>query len=852
MVKSMFNQIPPLAEPLTHREREILARLAGDLYNREIAEALMLAPNSIKWYTHQIYAKLGVSNRHEAIQRASELGLIDYQSARPRPLPVALTPFIGRQNELQYISGTLADPGNRLLTLTGAGGVGKTRLALQAAHALQDTYPQGIWLVSLASLSEPQLLAQAVATAFDLHPDRASSVLSGLIDYLCTKRLLLILDNCEHLVNSSAALASALLQGCPYLQILATSREALGIPGECLYLVPSLPFPQPGQAIPLSELMKYAAIELFTRRAKAALPTFELNGQNTSAIVQICSHLDGIPLALELAAARLKVMDIEEIAGELDDRFRLLRGGDRTAPPRLQTMRASLDWSYQLLPEIEKNLLRRLSVFAGGWSLAAAKAVCSGPGLPEADLLDLLESLVNKSMVLVQRTHGHALRYRLLETVRQYAGGKASQAGEVAGLRDRHLACYAAFTRQAAAGLHGANPLKWFRRLDDEMDNLRAMLEWALATNVAAGLQVLTQIDLFWVQRGHVREQVEWINSFLDRPEAQDLTLLHAQALVIKSSILFAYLGDPLHARTCAETSLALSRQIGERREEAASLYQLGYIAANQGDAAGGRCLYEQSLAMFRELGDKLGQATVLAQLGYMAFGSGDMAATFTEQSLALCREVGDQVNLALRLKSLATLNIRKGDYAAAGQLIQEALSIQRQLELKHDLAESLDAYGMVAFRMGDLVLARASYLESIALNDELGRAGENIWPRLDLANLNLREGQLEPARQGFLDCLNRLKGNENIGGIRITIEGLASLAVVEGRWERAARLFAWADRFCEQSGGIRPANEQADLDQDFAILRAHLDEPVLQAAASAGQAMPLEQAVAYAIGEKG
>jgi len=853
MDKSPFNRFPPLAEKLTRREREILARLSGDLYDREIATAFTLAPNSIKWYTRRIYAKLGVGSRQEAIQRASELGLLDLQAlavARLHNLPAPLTPFIGRHNELQQIGRILADPGNRLVTLTGTGGIGKTRLALQAAHACQDNYLQGTWLVTLASLSEPELVTQFVAAAFDLHPDRARTELEELVDYLCAKRLLLVLDNCEHLVAACAALASALLQRCPNLQILATSREALGIAGECTYLVPSMSFPQPDQALHPSKLLKYEAVDLFTRRAKSALPAFDLNKHNARAVLQICCQLDGIPLALELAAARLKVMDIEEIAGELDDRFQLLRGGDRTAPVRLQTMRASIDWSYTLLPETEKKLLRAVSVFAGSWSLAAAKAVCASLALPGADILELLEGLVNKSLVLVQRARGRKLRYRMLETVRQYAAGKASQAGEVAALRDRHLAYYAAFSGQAAAGMAGTNPIVWLRWLDDEMDNLRFMLEWALATNVEAGLQLVIQTDFFWVQRGHVREQYDWIDRFLDRPEVQALSRLRVQALEIKSNILFCYLGDPVHARVCVETSLALARDLGDRREEAVSLYQLGYITANQGEATIGRKLYEESLALFRTVGDKVGQARVLAQLGYMASGTGEDGAAFMEESLALCREAGDQANVALRLKSLATLDYRKGDYANARQLIEEALAIQRWLELKHDLVESLDVYGRVAFRLGDPVLARASYLESIALNDKLGRSGENIWPRVDLAYLNLRQGLIVEAHRGFVDSLSQVQGNQNIGGVRFIIEGLASLAVAEGRLEHAACLYAWVDCLGQKSGGLRPANEQADVDQDFMLIHAGLDEPARQAVEAKGKVMTLEQAVILALAD--
>jgi predicted ATPase/DNA-binding CsgD family transcriptional regulator len=854
MAKSQFDRINPMAEPLTRQELEVLRRLASDLYNREIADALQLAPNSIKWYTRQIYAKLGVSSRKEAIQRAGNIGLLNPEvppGFRLKDLPVSLTPFIGRQDELRQIGWMLSDPANRLVTLTGAGGVGKTRLAVQAARVCKGNYIHSAWMVTLASLTEPELVPQSVAAIFNLHPERARTVLDGLIEYLYTKQLLLVLDNCEHLVAACAAMVSALLQACPGLQVLATSREALGIPGECTYLVPSLSLPEPGQILPPAKLLKYEAVDLFTRRAKAALPGFELNKQNAQAVLKICRELDGIPLALELAAARLKVMDMEEIAGELDDRLRLLRGGDRTAPARLQTMRASIDWSYQLLPESEKILLRRVSVFAGGWSMAAARAICADQALPEADILDLLDGLINKSLVLVQRNHHRALRYRLLETVVQYAAGKASQAGEVATLRDRHLAYYRTLASQAAAEIEGVNPLPWLKRMEDELDNLRHALEWALATNAEAGLQLLTQIDLFWYQRGHVREQYGWLESFLDSPESQGFLLLRVKALEIQSYTLTVYMGDSDRARACTEKGLDLAREIGDRRGEAAHLYQLGYLATGQGDVIAGRKLYEESLAMFRQLADGFGQARVLAQLGYISSNDPEKACQYAQEALVLSRKTGNQLSISRRLVALATLACRKGDYAAAEPYIQEGVSIQRKLELRHDLAESLDVFGRVAFRQGHPELARASYLEGIALNDVLGRSGENIWPYVDLAYLNLRLGQYDQAHLGFVDSLVRLHGLENMGGVSYIIDGLASLAVAEGKMERAARLFVWVDFNHRKNGSFRPTNEQADVDQDLALMRAHLHEGALTAAAAAGQAMTIAEAIAFAINEQ-
>ena len=853
MSNSPFDRPTPPVEPLTRREHEILARLAGDLYNREIAEALTLAPNSIKWYTRQIYAKLGVNSRQEAIRRAHELGLLDHRSPavfHPHNLPISLTPFVGRQNELEQIHQLLADPTCRMVTLTGAGGVGKTRLALKVANEVQGNYPQGAWLVELASLSEAELVPQTVATVFDLRPGGERSILSALIDHLRARNLLLVLDNCEHLVSTCASLTNSLLQACPSLHILTTSREALGIAGECTYLVPSLSFPEPGQATSPEGLIKYESADLFTRRAKAALPGFELNDENASAVIQICQNLDGIPLALELAAARLKIMDVEQIACQVEDRFHLLTGGDRAALPRLQTMRASIDWSYQLLSDAEKMLLNRLSVFAGGWTLAAARAVCADDALPEADILDLLGGLVGKSLVLVQRRRGQEMRYRLLETIRQYAAGRLFEICKEDTVRDRHLAYFVSLAERAAPELEGANPEVWLRRLDGEIDNLRLALEWALENNVEAGLRLVSLIRIFWYERGCAREQLDWISRLLDRPEAQACPPARACALGVKSAILVDYLEDPAQAQSFAEMSLALCRELGDRKGEAFSLYQLGFIAVNQGDIFTARRLYQECLALYRASGNKVGQADVLTQLSVNYPDDIEHTRALAEESLALHKEAGDQIGIARRSAVLANLLCEFGDYTIARQLIEESLQIQRQLELKHDIPSSLFVYGRVAFRQGDWKQARLYYEESISISGEVGQSARDFWSRADLAYLLLRQGEFASAHLGFLDILVRWHNIGNTIGAVFVLEGLASLAVAEGQMERAVRLFAWADSVRQKTGDHRPSIEQADVDRDLASIRLQLDENAFEAALAAGRAMTLDEAVALARNE--
>jgi predicted ATPase/DNA-binding CsgD family transcriptional regulator len=838
----------PLMEPLTHREREILALLASDLYNHEIAETLTLSPNSIKWYTRQIYAKLGVNSRRAAIQRARELGLLETKTSpvlRLHNLPAALTPFVGRQAELQQVRQLLADSVYRLLTLTGAGGVGKTRLALRAVDELQGNYPQGAWLVELASLSDPELVPQTVAAAFDLRPERDRPILNGLVDFLRNRNLLLLLDNCEHLISACASLANSLLLGCPDLHILATSREALGIEAERTYLVPSLPFPEPSEKVSTEDLTKFEAVDLFTRRARLALPDFELDEANAEAVIGICQHMDGIPLALELAAARLRAMDVELIASQLEDRFHLLSGGDRTAPPRLQTMHASIDWSYQLLTQAEKTLLRRLSVFAGGWSLAAAKAVCSDDVLPIADILDLLGGLVNKSLVQVLRRKDRELRYRLLETVRHYAQAKLLDAGELTPARDRHLAYYVSMAGQAAPGLEGANSVIWLRRLDDELDNLRLALEWALANNVEAGLRLITPIGRFWYLSGRTREHCDWITRLLERPKAQAHPLLHARALGIKASDLF-FLGDLNQAQACAEMSLALSREIGDQQGEAYSLYVLAGAAA---DVFTTLRLLEESLALYKRLGDRAGQARVLHELSFTHEDDvkRDHALALAKESLALYREAGDQIGIAIELGSLAGSLIQNGDYDTARKLLEEALPMQRQLGLKNEIPFCLMGLGRLAFWQGDWQQARACLEESIALYDETGEFRMAFWAQAYHADILLRQGELAQARLGFISSLSLSRNIEMIGTVYV-LEGLASLALAENQPERAAALFAWADEIRRTINNARPANEQADVDRDLAAIRLQLDEAAMQSAEAAGRAMTLEEACAFAL----
>ena len=424
-------------------------------------------------------------------------------STHPNNLPEQVTSFVGRERELETVKQLLAR--SRLLTLTGTGGTGKTRLSLQVAAELLESYPDGAWLVELAPLSNPMLVAQAVASVLSLEQEPGKPLTQTLVDHLRGWQALLLLDNCEHLLDPSAALADAVLRACPRVRILATSREALRISGETAHRVPSLSLPEVRRGITPELLLQYESTRLFIERATLVATDFTVTTRNAPALLSICRRLDGIPLAIELAAARARSLSVEDVNERLDQRFRVLTGGSRTALPRQQTLRSLIDWSYDLLSDREKSLFQRLSVFAGGWSLNSAEEVCTGGDLEEWDVVDLMTSLSDKSLV-VREERGESTRYRFLETVRHYAREKAGQDGESDCRRDRHLSHFLALAEEAQ--LQGAQQAVWLKRLDAEHDNLRAALDWSReeGNSAEAGFRLAGAIWRFWMMSGLVSE----------------------------------------------------------------------------------------------------------------------------------------------------------------------------------------------------------------------------------------------------------------------------------------------------------------------------------------------------------
>ncbi|MGH2405099.1 MAG: ATP-binding protein, partial [bacterium] len=496
--------------------------------------------------------------------------------ALPNNLPIQLTSLVGREWELAEVNRLL--PTTPLLTLTGSGGCGKTRLALQVAADVLEEYAEGIWFTDLAPISDPALVPQTVASVLSVHEQPGRSILAALTDYLMPKQLLLVLDNCEHLLAACARLSDALLRACPRLRILATSREGVGIAGELTYRVPSLSVPDLRNPSALNGLVQFGAVRLFVERATFAAPAFRLTPQKALTVAQICARLDGIPLAIELAAVRVKAMGVEQIASRLDDRFHLLTGGSRTALPRQQTLRGAIDWSYDLLPKPEAVLLGRLAVFAGGFRLEAVEAVCAGDGVSADDVIELLTHLVEKSLVITEEQDGEEW-YRLLETIRQYGLGKLRDAGEEPVLRRRHRDWYLELAERGEIGMQGADQRAWLDRVEREHDNFRAALEWSKSEGGSAEerLRLAGALWFFWFLRGYLSEGREWLEGALSAGSGASAS---ARVRALNGAGLLAWRqGDDARAAALGEEGLALCREVDYKLGIGYSLHTLGVVA---------------------------------------------------------------------------------------------------------------------------------------------------------------------------------------------------------------------------------------------------------------------------------
>lgn len=746
-------------------------------------------------------------------------------NAIPNNLPLQLTSFIGRERELAEIKQLLMT--THLVTLTGSGGAGKTRLSLQTAADVLETFPDGVWFVELATIADPALVPQTIATALGVREMLGHSIQDLLVDYLRAKRLLLILDNCEHLIDACAQLANQLLHAAPKLRMLASSREALGIAGEHAYRVPSLSIVELRHAPALDAIQRNDCVHLFVERALAAQSSFRLTDKNAPAIAQICMRLDGIPLAVELAAARVKVFTPDQIAARLDDRFRLLTGGSRTALPRQQTLRALIDWSYDLLSESERTLLRRLSVFVDGWTYEAAEAVCAGDGIETFDVLDLLTHLADKSLVTVEESDEASARYRLLETIRQYARDKLLDSGEVVAIRNRHLAYFLQFGDKVYVQFLSGHGGQWRRRVKTERDNLRAAIEWALDNQPEAALRLSGKLSLYWSLLGYAREARRWLEAGLER----------------------------VAALPPVEGEAARERQFNR----AGGLLGLATAMTMLSEMAAAKHYAEESLLIWRELGmlRERGYALMTIAISTQFFGDGSTALAAVKEAIGIARANGYLGLLAYALGLGAWIvGSLERDIPTARSYVKESIELFRSLGDDESAAFPLLVLGDLEYVLGNYKDARAAYEASLAGNLAAGNPQEANRSRSGLANAEWRLGHYEAALKLYHEVIAEWQWIGNRGGIARCLECIAFALLhhaeneTEREWwlRRAAQLLGAAEKLRETIDAVMTPSEQTEYEQEFARLRERLDETTLKAAWAEGRALTMQQAIAYAL----
>ncbi len=725
--------------------------------------------------------------------------------ARLANLPAQLTSLIGGERLIQAIQALLARPDARLLTLTGSGGVGKTRLAVEVATALLEAgpqnpaqFPDGIFFVALAPISDPASVASRIAQALGLAQLSQQPVADTLKHFLRERRLLLVLDNFEHLL-AAAPLLTECLTAAPRLNVLVTSRTALNVYGEYVFTVPPLDLPSLQRLPPVERLAEYSAVKLFVERAQAVKTDFALTGENVAAVAEICARLDGLPLAIELAAARVKLLSPQDMLPYLKRRLTFLKS--KTAYLQERSLRETVDWSYALLDEAEKSLFRRLAVFANGWTAPASRAVCGD----QADILEKLESLLNKSLLRRQAHAGAETRFEMLETIREYALERLQASGDSETLR-RHAAYYLALAEAAEPELSGAKQKQWLERLECDYDNLRAALEWLLEQHeVELALRLTGAIWKFWHIRSYPGEGQRWIEQALAqsrhiRNAARAKALwgagwLYHQQNMARSAELFA-------------ESLALAREVDDRRLTALALQGLGEVSQHTGERAQAQALFAESLALLRELGDDEETAWALDHLGRLALeqDNSDRADELFQESLLLFRKAGHLWGLAQSFDRLGLASTRKGDYGRARAFFDESLFRLRELGDKWQIGLVLEHAGLAAVKQGDFAQAQAALMDSLQLHAEA----------------------------------------DHPYGVARSLGLLGTLASAQGKHVRAARL-------CSAAQALRDLKEMtlAPLDRPIyektlADIRSQLDEAAFAAAWAEGQAMTLADALVY------
>jgi predicted ATPase/DNA-binding CsgD family transcriptional regulator len=683
---------------LTPREFQIACLVRDGLTDREIGTRLFITRRTAEWHLKQVFNKLGVNSRsqvaawvaHEQAIRSTT----DSPSRRLHNLPLQLTTFIGRRNAMAEVQRLLAT--KRLVTLAAVGGAGKTRLALEVASRSLDRYPDGAWFVDLAPIKDGHLVLSLFGSALGVHERPRQPMAETLIEHLRDRHLLLVVDNCEHVIEDCAGVVDSILRSCPNIFVLATSREPLRVDGETVWRLPQMDVPDMAAPIDLHELGQYEAVGLFLDRAQLGEPGFEISAESAPAVALLCRRLDGIPLAIELAAARSSLMSADQILARLEGRFGFLTGGSRVGPTRHRSLQAALDWSYELLSNSERTLFRRLSVFAGSFSLEAVERVCCDNDLDVVGITDLLGSLVDKSLVIADGTAVGTIRFRMLETLQQFGHERLTENEEVEPISRRHCELFVSVAEETAPELRGRDQQVWHHRLAQDIGNLRLALEWSSRREPQLNLRLSVALTPFWHLHGLDQEGDAWFKRVLAENPARNK--LRAQAL--EEGGLFSYWRDDFDGTSARwHECLELYRELGDRKGVGRALARVAEVAEWHGDFELAHRYYDDGLAMSRETEDAQTITKVLSKVGRLAIkeGNHERARTYLEESISSFGRSGDLREVLIARGYLGLNAVESGDFAAARSQLREAITIARSLDFTFGVATTLMYFAALA-----------------------------------------------------------------------------------------------------------------------------------------------------------